>query len=272
MGENITGNNDKAVRPVIETVGDRQGNSSGSNSSASSRTTSQGSTGGQTGRGTDSGRGETERGDSGKNPEISLLTEEEKKLYEAGDDEEKKRLIRNAKKRDRYRKNKEANGQTVKPKKVNKKKTEEKPAIDVTQLNLIIGGLSSAVASRPNCAHWQLSEAEINSITVPLSKMMAESEMFSGVGQYSNQIALVMACMTVFMPRIFMTVQINKEVKKVERTGQRTNTNVTGNDNRRTSPEKKASDTRPDRNDAPRSSAGGTNNVPNEPFYGAPLA
>lgn len=161
-----------------------------------------------------------------KADELSVLTEEERQAYMTADESEQKRILRNAKRRERYAQQKQASGQEVKPRKVKQNKKSETTAFDVTQLNLIIAGVSTAVASRPNCEHWLLTPEEINSITVPLSKMLAESETFANMGQYSNQIALVMACLTVFGPRLFITVQKTKEVKRVERTKQHTDTNV----------------------------------------------
>lgn len=112
--------------------------------------------------------------------------------------------------------------QTRKP----RKKKEEAKLIDQTSLNMVIGSISAVVASRPDCEHWVMTEAEINSITTPLSKMIEESELFKDVGNYSNQIALVMACGTVFIPRIILTVQKGKEKKQREITGNAVETNV----------------------------------------------
>ena len=202
---------------------------------------------------------------------MALLTEEEKALYLVADETEKKRLIRNAKKRQRYAEKKQANGQDVKPRKVKgTNKKEETPALDVTQLNMIVASLSAVVASRPNCEHWILSEKEINSITVPMSKMLSESAMFANMGQYSNQITLCMACITVFMPRLIVTVQKNKEVKKIARTGQSTNTTVSDERIGTTGTEKK-SNTGTNRGNDKKSTSNGTDNADNVPFYGVPI-
>lgn len=275
MGRGITGINDKDNGFVIEPAETGTTGTTGTSGNSSSTT----STGTNTGTG-GSGSGGSERtntsttGETVKGQELSelaLLTDEEKAKYAVADETEKKRLIRNAKKRQRYAEKKQANGQDVKPRKVKgAKKEEATPALDVTQLNMIVASLSAVVASRPNCEHWLLNEKEINSITVPLSKMLAESTMFASMGQYSNQIALCMACVTVFMPRLFITVQKQKEVKKIARTGQRTDTNV--NDERiRTAGEKKDSNSRTDRGNVKQSSSNGKDNADNVPFYGVPI-
>ena len=187
------------------------------------------------------------------------------------DDEEKKRAEKNARRREQYAKKKAENGDSVKPKKVNKKKQTEPETISKESLNMMIAGISSVIATRPDCEHWLLSEKEIDSITTPLCKMLAESEAFKNIGEYSNQIALIVACATVFLPRFMVTVTKQKEKKKRAITGNSTNTNVGGNEG--TTPKKpyskpivttggnetKSSATRPDDG----------NNVP---WYGNPLA
>ena len=99
-----------------------------------------------------------------------------------------------------------------KPRQVRKSKNN--PKISSEQLTLILGGISTAIASRKGCEHWLLTEEETKSITEPLAKMIEESSLFENIGQYSNQIALVTACITIFTPRIFITVQKMREEKK----------------------------------------------------------
>ena len=113
-----------------------------------------------------------------------------------------------------------------KPKRTRKKKKEEMQIIDKANLNLMIAGLSAVIASRPDCEHWLLTEQEIDSITTPLCAMMAESEALKNMGQHANQIALVMACITVFMPRLMITAKKQKEKKEREITGNTVKTNV----------------------------------------------
>jgi hypothetical protein len=273
MGTGFNGTDEKAGRVVIEPVADKgTGTSSGGTSTTTTNTTS--TTGGSGGSGSGTGTGGSGNTETIKGSEISelaILTDEEKTQYLVADETEKKRIMRNAKKRQRYAERKQANGQDVKPRKVKgTKKEEATPALDVTQLNMIVASLSAVVASRPNCEHWLLTEKEINSITVPLSKMLAESPMFANMGQYSNQIALCLACITVFMPRLIVTVQKNKEVKKIARTGQTTNTTV--NDERvGTAGKEKKGNNGTDRGNVKKSSSNGSDNADNVPFYGVPI-
>ena len=175
------------------------------------------------------------------------------------DDDEQKRLERNAKRRERYAAQKAANGGTVKPRKVNSKKAQA-DTIDTTQINALIATLSAIVASRPDCEHWLLTEKEIDSITQPMAKMLAESEALSKINENSNQIALVIACVSVFAPRLFVTAQKMKEKKEREKIVKQPITKTKG------SVEKSG------RGNDKRSAADGDGNMDGEPFYGVPVA
>lgn len=117
-------------------------------------------------------------------------------------DEERKREERNARRRERYA---EQKGGTVKPRKVRgtKKKAD---AIDTTEIDKLIVAVSSVVASRPDMAHWQLSEVEAHSISQPLANVLQKYGAFEKVTENSNEIALGVACVSVFAPRIMLTV------------------------------------------------------------------
>ena len=256
MGKEITERGGESNRIVTAEPTEKRTRDTGNRSAETTETRTEGRTRGS-GSGTGSGNTEEKEKLSG----LAILTEEEKAEYQNADEETRKKIIKRAKARERYRQQK-AQG---KPKKVKKK--EEEPAIDVSQINLIIAGISSAVASRPGCAHWLLTEKEINSITVPLAGMMAESDIFSKMGEYSNQIALVTACVTVFAPRILITAQQSKERKKIERTGNKTDTTVKNG----ITGEKKNSNSKSDRPDERKPSTSGENNGESVPFYGMPI-
>lgn len=250
MGKEITERGGEPNRIVTAEPTEKRTRDTGNKSAETTETRTEGRTRG-TGNGSGTGSGNTEEKE--KLSGLAILTEEEKTEYQNADEETRKKIIKRAKARERYRQQK-AQG---KPKKVKK---EKEPAIDVSQINLIIAGISSAVASRPGCAHWLLTEKEINSITVPLAGMMAESDIFSKMGEYSNQIALVTACVTVFAPRILITAQQTKERKKIERTVKNGNTR-----------EKKNSNSKSDRPDERKPSTSGEDNGESVPFYGMPI-
>ncbi len=191
-------------------------------------------------------------------PKVAVLT----------DEEQKKKDEKNAKRREAYAK-KKAEGVTAKPKKVNKKKTEEPIPLDGESLKALIVTISTLVASRPGNEHWLLSEKEVESIIVPLNKMLAESELFKGAGAYSNQIALIIACITIFVPRIFISINKASEKKKREVTGNATDTTVKPERNSG-NPKTEANGTT-GRNNRP-ASAGGQNNVNSISWAGSPIA
>lgn len=265
MGEIVTADNGKSDREIVTVTGTAGGSSK---STSSTDTSTGGNTGGRTGGNTAGGTTGRESGQSiEKTVELAILTEEEKKQYATADDVERKRLIRNAKRRERYKNEK---GGTVKPKKVNKKKASE-PVVDTTTINMLIATLSTVVSSRPDCEHWALSEKEIQSISAPLSKMLQEYDAFSNIGQYSNQIALVMACVTVFMPRVFISLNKAREKKKHVITGNRTDVStgniVTGRNLR----EEKTGDKKPTGGNDGQPTGNGAKHADDVPFYGLPV-
>lgn len=135
--------------------------------------------------------------------------------------EEQKKSERNAKRRENYAKKKAEEGGTVR-----KRKSKKSDTVDVTQLNILIGTISSLVASRPNMEIWLLTEKEIQSITEPLGRIIANNENLKAMSEHTDGIALMMACVTVFLPRVIATTKIKKENKKNAITGQSTNTTV----------------------------------------------
>ena len=175
-----------------------------------------------------SGDGGRAGGRAGNGDTAGNKTEKEvvPQVVTVDNEEERKREERNAKRRERYAKQKAENGQSVKPRKVNQtKKQNNEPPFDREQINGLIVGLSAIIASRPNCEQWLLSESEVDAITKPLCAIIAESEKLEVIAQNSNQIALGVACVSVFAPRLLVTVQKAKEekekkkdVRKVEQT------------------------------------------------------
>ena len=183
------------------------GTTTGNSGNSTSTTDTRGNGNGGTGTGT--GSGETkEKGI----PQLVTVNEGEQT-------DEEKRQERNRKRRERYQREKAENGQTVKPRKVNKSKASEPSVTNMTkeQMNALLVSTSAVIASRPNCSHWLITEKEADTITTPLLKMIAESEKLEIITKNSNQIALVIACITIFAPRIFITMQQNKALPKKEK-------------------------------------------------------
>ena len=127
------------------------------------------------------------------------------------DVEEEKRLERNRKRRERYAKQK-AEG-TQKPKKVNTKKTKE--VIETSQIETLIKTLSVMVSSRQGQEHWLLLDSEVKAIAEPLTNILKDSSAFSSISEHSNAVALVIACITIILPRTIKSISdINKKKKK----------------------------------------------------------
>lgn len=272
MGSIIAVDNGKtdSETGAVTGTGTGTGRSNKSTDSADTSTRTAGTAG--TGTGTGTGTAGTAGAQNGvgieKSTELAFLNEDEKKAFAVADEDEKKRLLRNAKRRQRYQT--EKTGQ-AKPKKVNKKKTNATPPITDDSLKLMIVTVSGLVASRPNMEHWALSEKEVDSIVTPLSNILKQYDAFSNLGEHSNEIALVMACMTIFVPRIFVTSNKLKEKKRNGITGNSVNTNV---DTGRTRPlvrETTDSDKNSDKRNGGESPTYSTNNVHDVSVYGLPL-
>lgn len=169
---------------------------------------------------TDTGAGATGTGTSGSGTGTGTgATGTKEKVVSglANVSEQEKRDKRNERRRKRYAEKKAEQGEQVKPRKVNKaKKQEQAQTLSNTQINSLIISLSAVIASRPKCEHWLLTEAEVNSITTPLMAMMKESQVFEKIGEHSNQIALTVACVSVFLPRVIQTIALIQEEKKNE--------------------------------------------------------
>ena len=243
------------IRAVNEQSAGKTGAVTSGNGKGETRT----STGAADTRTGDTGRTGTDGRTDGRTDGKAEVKKEVVSGLASVDDDEQKRLERNAKRRERYAAQKAANGGTVKPRKVNSKKAQS-DTIDTTQITALIATLSAIVASRPDCEHWLLTEKEIDSITQPLSKMLAESEALSNINENSNQIALVIACVSVFAPRLFVTAQKMKEKKEREKIVKHPITKTKG------SVEKSG------RGNDKRSAADGDGNMDGQPFYGVPVA
>ena len=218
MGESII----KQVEPINRETGTGTGGTGGDTKSTSS-TDTRTNAGGTGGTGTGGRTG-------GK------TTDEKEVVSTVVNVEEQKRLERNRKRRERYAKQK-AEG-TQKPKKVTTKKSKE--VIDTNQIETLIKTISVMISSRAGQEHWLLLDSEVKALSEPLTNILKDSNAFSSISEHSNAVALVIACITIILPRTIKSItdvskkkKKEKEVKKnVELRGsQRKNiSNVNGND------------------------------------------
>ena len=216
----------ESIIEEVKQVGGKTSTGGGTGGTGSAKSTSSTDTGTRTG-----GTGGTGTGGTG-----GTTANKEKVISTMVDVEEEKRLERNRKRRERYAKQKAEC--TQKPKKVNTKKTKE--VIDTTQIETLIKTISVMVSSRPGQEHWMLLDSEVKALSEPLTNILKDSNAFSSISEHSNAVALVIACITIILPRTIKSVtdlskkkKKEKEVKKnVELRGsQRKNiSNVKGND------------------------------------------
>ena len=193
MGESII----KQVEPINRETGTGTGGTGGDTKSKSS-TDTRTNTGGTGGTGTGGRTG-------------GRTTEEKEVVSTVVNVEEEKRLERNRKRRERYAKQK-AEG-TQKPKKVNTKKSKE--VIETNQIETLIKTISVMVSSRPGQEHWLLLDSEVKAIAEPLTNILKDSNAFSSISEHSNAVALVVACITIILPRTIKSVtDINAKKKK----------------------------------------------------------
>lgn len=231
MGEKVNGT-------ATDTAG------GGGNSNTASASTERAGTGTRTGTGTGTGTNTEEV----KSTQVSGLSDLEKeKLLKEKDnngtitDSEKlelRRLRKNRIKREKYQKEKEerdkagiTQGEPIKvlkssepsdpletipqPKKKRRSVSKKQNfSIESEQMDALLMAVFNLLGSRPNMGHWKITKAEAHSISVPLCEILAKYDQLTALTQNSSEIALVIACMTIILPRIMMTAKINSEVKK----------------------------------------------------------
>lgn len=110
-----------------------------------------------------------------------------------------------------------------KPKQKRGKKAKAPEALGAEQLSALIGSLSDIVASRAG-EHWKLSKNECMTIAEPAAKLVNNSEQLKQLAEHSDALALVMACVIVFAPRVLITAQNSKQ-KRVKNNAAKSRSN-----------------------------------------------
>lgn len=126
---------------------------------------------------------------------------------------------RNAKRRERYAQKKAEEGKTVRKRKSSKQTDSN---FDVIPLLTTIFGV---VSSREGMAHWALSDSEAKAIGDPLNKIIGESKSLQQINDHADAIALVIACATILVPRLLITINNQKET--MEKNGRKERPNKT---------------------------------------------
>lgn len=104
-----------------------------------------------------------------------------------------------------------------KPKKAKATRTKakaQKPVFEAEQLDTIIVAVFDLIASRPNMGVWKITKQEAHTISVPLCEVLAKYDQLNTFTQNSAEIALIVACISIMVPRVIATAKINKELKQ----------------------------------------------------------
>lgn len=104
-----------------------------------------------------------------------------------------------------------------KKKKAAPKTQKKEPAMSADFLADIITGTSEVVACKPETAHWKISKPEAKTIADPLSRVIEKNENLKKAAEHSDSIALVMACLTVVAPRAWVSYNMMKEKKALQK-------------------------------------------------------
>lgn len=108
---------------------------------------------------------------------------------------------------------------STKPKSTKSKNTRtrakaQKVTFEAEQLDTILVAIFDLVASRPNMGAWKITKAEAHTISVPLCEVLAKYDQLNTFTQNSSEIALIVACISLFVPRLIATVKVKKEVSQ----------------------------------------------------------
>ena len=191
----------ESIIEEVKQVGGKTSTGGGTGGTGSTKSSGSTDTGTRTG-----GTGGAGTGGTG-----GTTANKEKVISTMADVEEEKRLERNRKRRERYAKQK-AEG-TQKPKKVTTKKSKE--VIDTNQIETLIKTISVMVSSRPGQEHWLLLDSEVKALSEPLTNILKDSNAFSSISEHSNAVALVIACITIILPRTIKSItDVSKKKKK----------------------------------------------------------
>lgn len=98
----------------------------------------------------------------------------------------------------------------AKPKAVTKQKEASIKSEDVQGF---IKAMFATVASLPNMTHWNISDGEAKALSEPLSNIL--NDMMKTELPNANYVSLLIALVSILMPRLFITIQL-REVNKRE--------------------------------------------------------
>lgn len=89
----------------------------------------------------------------------------------------------------------------------------KKTAVDSESVEKLLLTVSGVVATRKGMEHWQLSKQECKTIAEPLVEVLDKYDVSKTFADNAPEIALVVACVSVAVPRVMISAQ-KRKVKK----------------------------------------------------------
>ena len=86
----------------------------------------------------------------------------------------------------------------------------KKTTVDSEAVEKLLLTVSSIVATRKGCEHWQLTKQECKTIAEPLVEVMDKYDISKTFADNAPEIALAVACISVATPRVMISAQKRK--------------------------------------------------------------
>lgn len=106
------------------------------------------------------------------------------------------------------------------PKKAKKKRTRTTKKNDAPfneeQIKGVIMVMSGIMGQSETGKIFALSEGEAEQIAKPLANIIAKNDSLSGLGEHADSIALITACVMIFIPRLIIFLQYQKNKKAMK--------------------------------------------------------
>lgn len=233
---------------IISTTEHTGGTAGGTGGNSGTATTSAKGTGLRTGAGTGAGTGTGTKAEEKPTQSLHGLSDLEKEnalkerdkagTISQAEKLELRRLRKNRLKREKYQQEKEdrekagiTQGEPIKiitsseepeplksipkPKKAKATRTKAtKTVFEAEQIDSILVAVFDLIASRPNMGAWKITKQEAHTVSVPLCEVLEKYDQLSAFTQNSAEIALIVACISLFVPRLIATAKIKKEVSQ----------------------------------------------------------
>lgn len=99
-----------------------------------------------------------------------------------------------------------------------KKNSKSPKKSDAKQISLLLVTISGILASRPGMEPFALTMEEANQIAEPLNNIISKNEAIAGMaGEYADHITLLVACITIFIPKYLLWKSLQPKKEKGEK-------------------------------------------------------